>query len=162
MHWRTHPDLKDKLHPQHPDDLQVVIHEGGPRTTRKYPEAVWVSITSGENDVFQGRILNTPSQLDSVKQGDIISLLANTGVEHAVMVTPKYLRERPQWKIKPCSKCGFTELFDAPSDLVRATFPSLPDDALLEAFTTFCALCDGTQIVEPIRSLRWWQFAAGR
>lgn len=143
-------------------DLQVIIHEGGPRVTQKYPEAVWVSITACENNVFQGRVLNVPSQLDSIKQNDIISFLANTGGQYAVMTTAKYLRERPQWKIHPCSKCGFSELFDAPSDLVRATFPSLSDDALIDAFTTFCPLCDGTPVVEPLRSLRWWQFAAGR
>lgn len=114
-------------------DLQVIIHEGGPRVTQKYPEAVWVSITACENNVFQGRVLNVPSQLDSIKQNDIISFLANTGGQYAVMTTAKYLRERPQWKIHPCSKCGFSELFDAPSDLVRATFPSLPDDAFVDA-----------------------------
>lgn len=164
MHWRTHPSLRGKLHPQHRDDLQVVVHDGGPRLTQHRPEAVWVTITSLENGIFVGRVLNAPEQLKSVQQNQSIRFLVNTGTEHAVMVTDKYLGEKAYWKITPCTKCGFSELFDAPSDLVRATFPNMPADAELEGFTAFCPLCGGVQVVESckhrVESIRrpWWKF----
>jgi hypothetical protein len=58
MHWRTHPKLKGRFLPEHPDDLQVIVHDGGPRVTDKRPEAVWVTITGCDGDVFTGRVLN--------------------------------------------------------------------------------------------------------
>lgn len=168
MDWRNHPSLKDKLHPQHPDDLQVVVHDGGPRLTERRPEAVWVSITSLQGNVFEGRVLNEPSQLESVARNQSIRFLVDTGTDHAVMVTEKYLREKVNWRINPCTKCGFTELFDAPSDLVRATFPNMPADAQLGAFTAFCPLCGGVQSIESLVAADsvvkrpWWKFWATR
>ncbi len=52
------------------------------------------------------------------------------------MVAERYLRERGDWIAEPCEKCGLDELFDAPSDLARATFPNAPPDAVLEKFST--------------------------
>src|SRR4051812_32721851 len=109
MHWRSHPSLRGKLHPQHPDDLQVLIHDGGPRVTNRKPELVWVSITAFDGVLFRGRVLNAPKQLQSVRQGQPIAFLTSNGTSHAVMVTEKYLGEKPQWRIHPCANCGFTE-----------------------------------------------------
>lgn len=168
MHWRTQPELTHRLHPQHPDDLQVLVHDGGPRITRQKPELVWVTITSFEDGIYGGRVLNAPNQLQSVAQHQIIRFKVESGTDYAVMVTEKYLREKPNWNITPCDKCGFTELFDAPSDLIRAAFPSMPADAQLEAFTAFCPLCGGVQllaaktILPTISSRPWWQFWARR
>ena len=164
MHWRTHQSLKGKLHPSHPDDLQVVVHEGGPRFTQQKPEAVWVTITSLGDGVFTGKVLNKPHQLASIQQHQEIQFIVETGTEHPVMVTEKYLREKPNWRIGPCTKCGFAELFDAPSDLIRVTFPNLPTDAQLEGFTAFCPLCGGVQSVEACapsgaaEGRAWWKF----
>ncbi len=41
--WREHPKLKGRFHPDHPDDLQVIAHDGGARITGNAPEAVWVT-----------------------------------------------------------------------------------------------------------------------
>jgi hypothetical protein len=43
--WRALPALAGKFHPEHPDDLPVIVHDGGPRITRARPEAVWVRVT---------------------------------------------------------------------------------------------------------------------
>ena len=88
-----------------------------------------------------------------------------------LLLTEKYLRERPDWIIRPCENCGLSELFDAPSDLVRATFPNLPDGAVLETFTTFCGMCRGrgVQVIQLKAAMsdetlveesprRWWRF----
>ncbi|HWA24844.1 MAG TPA: hypothetical protein VG734_04145 [Lacunisphaera sp.] len=147
-HWRRHPDLQGKLHPEYPDDLQVVIHDGGLRFSDRRPEAVWVRISDNRGDVFAGQVLNAPAQLKSVRQGQTILFLARTGTEHALMVTEKYLMERPAWEIGPCDRCGLAELFDAPSDLLRVAFPNLPAGAALETFTSFCPLCGGVQVLQ--------------
>src|SRR5436190_6698032 len=115
MNWRTHSKLKGRFHPEHPDDLQVIVHDGGPRITDTRPEAVWVTVTDCAGDVFSGRVLNQPSQLRTVLQGQQIQFVMPEGSEHPVLVTEKYLRERPLWTIHACQKCGLAELFDAPS-----------------------------------------------
>ena len=164
MQWRNHPGLEGKLHPSHPDDLQVIVHDGGPRVTQLRPEAVWVTITLVEGELFSGRVLNAPSQLKTVQLNQTIRFRIDAGTGQALMVTDTYEHEKRDWKIGPCTKCGFSELFDSPSDLVRATFPDLPADAKLEAFTAFCPLCGGVQTIESLAptlspALKpWWKF----
>lgn len=146
--WRTHPQLKDRFLADHPDDLQVIVHDGGPRITQARPEAVWVTVTAMEGGVFRGRVLNEPQQLARVRRGDEIRFLVAAGAPHPILVTEQYLRERGAWTVHPCDKCGLGELFDAPSELIAATFRGLPPDAQPEMFTAFCALCGGGQVVE--------------
>ena len=74
--------------------------------------------------------------------------LVSDGAEFPVMATDKYLRERGAWVVHPCRKCGLSELFDAPSDLMRAAFQGMPADAQMSMFTSFCPLCGGVQGVE--------------
>ena len=148
MHWRSHPQLKEHFHPEHPDDLQVIVHDGGPRITDKRPEAVWVTVTDCDGDVFTGRVLNQPTQLHTVQQGQQIRFIMPAGSEYPVLVTEKYLRERLLWTIHPCQKCGFSELFDAPSDLKTIVFSSIAAGELIEAFTSICPLCGGIQTIE--------------
>jgi hypothetical protein len=173
--WRTHPKLAGRFHPEFPDDLQVLVHDGGPRLTDRRPELIWVRVTGADGDVFFGSVLNEPQQLKTVEQGSRIRFVVPEGGEHPLMVTEKYLRERPDWVIQGCNRCGLTELFDAPSDLIRVIFPNLPADAQLQAFTTFCGNCGGVQLVKnksappeaapvappgapPAPEKKWWQF----
>jgi len=51
-HWRTHPKLKRRFLPEHPDDLQVIVHDGGPRITDRRPEAVWVTVNGCDGDIL--------------------------------------------------------------------------------------------------------------
>jgi len=146
--WRSDPKLAGRLHVDFPDDLQVVVHEGGPRFTEKRPEAAWVRITGQEGDVFTGQILNQLEQLSTLGAGSVIKFVVSSPALYPVQVRDKYLQERGDWIIKPCSKCGFAELFDAPSDLMRKVFPNLPDDAVMQTFTAFCGLCGGVQVVQ--------------
>jgi hypothetical protein len=82
-----------------------------------------------------------------VQQGQQIRFMA-AGSVHPVFVTDKYLRERVAWRIHSCRNCGLTELFDAPSDLMRVVFPNVPEGAIMEAFTSLCPLCGGVQSLE--------------
>lgn len=169
MHWRTHPKLAGRFPAEHPDDLQVLVHDGGPRITDRQPEAVWVTVTGCDGDVFTARVLNQPSQLRAIQMGQQIQFIVPSGGGYPILVTEKYLRERSSWVVHPCETCGLAELFDAPSDLIRAVFPNIPEGAVMEGFTSFCPLCRGVQALEykdtgdlPAPSSRqtkaWWQF----
>ncbi len=73
--WRNHLKLRGRLHAEYPDDVQVIVHDGGPRMTDRRPEAVWVRIVAVEGDVFTGVALNEPRQLTSVRQGDRVQFI---------------------------------------------------------------------------------------
>ncbi|MCX6582697.1 MAG: DUF2314 domain-containing protein [Candidatus Aminicenantes bacterium] len=172
--WREHPKLKGRFLPDYPDDLQVLVHDGGPRISSNPAEVVWVSVRGMKGEVFQGRMLNQPSNLKNVRYGDKIQFVVADGAEFPVMVTEKYLRECGAWVIHPCNKCGFSELFDAPSDLIRVVFPKQPAGMIMIKFTAFCPLCGGIQVIEsknnpdeneeeavsaPLTTKRpWWRF----
>ena len=144
--WTKHPRLQGRFHPQYPDDVQVVIHDGGPRLTHLAPEVVWVRIGDGEGDLFTGTVLNQPITLTTVSSGSSIRFKVPASGELPLMVTEKYLLERSDWIIHACDRCGLTELFDAPSDLIRIVFPSGPEQ--LEMFTAICGWCGGVQLVQ--------------
>ncbi|MCJ8332187.1 MAG: hypothetical protein HRT89_17360 [Lentisphaeria bacterium] len=166
--WRSHPDFQAHFHPEAPDDLQVVVHDGGPRLTENSPESVWVTVTNLENNILTGKVLNIPHQLDSVGEGSEIKFVLTA--DKFLLLTNKYLDEKINWNIQPCDTCGNTELFDAPSDLIQKLFPDLPDGAAPEMFSSFCGLCGGVQIITDsdtdISDLatteksikKWWQF----
>lgn len=167
--WREHPKLKGRFLAEHPDDLQVIVHDGGPRITSHRPEAVWVTVTGAVGDVFCGRVINQPSNLQKVRLNSEIKFVVADGAPLPVMVSDRYLDEREAWLIHPCNKCSFAELFDAPSDLMRAVFPDLPADAEMSMFTSFCPLCGGVQGIEArheasprgeasVAKRPWWKF----
>lgn len=147
--WQTDRLLKDRLHPDYPNDLQVIVHDGGPRLTTATPELMWVTVTGTSGRAYRGKLLNEPHNLTSIKQGDEILFLATKADIEPFRVTSKYLEEREQWHVAPCSRCGMPELFDAPSDLIKVIFPDIPtsEDRQETVFTTFCPLCGGIQFV---------------
>lgn len=147
--WRTHTLLKTLFHPDFPDDLQVIVHDGGPRLTNRRPEAVWVRLHAAEApDQVVGTVLNQPAQLTSVKLGQDVRCLVTASAKFPVLVTAKYLAERGDWNVVPCNKCGFGELFDAPSDLMRVIFPNNPPGSITVMFTSFCPPCGGIQVLQ--------------
>lgn len=171
--WREDPGLKGRFHPDAPDDIQVLLHDGGPRVTDKAPELVWVTITAMNGPRFRGAVLNQPRYLMTVAQGDEITFMSVAGCEHLLLVTDAYLSERSGWEITPCNKCGFAELFDPPSQLMKVVFPQVPEGSEMPAFTSICPLCGGVQIVQNKQLVaeikaqeaqwttpqkRWWEF----
>jgi hypothetical protein len=148
--WRNDPDLIGRFLPDYPDDLQVVIHDGGPRFTDKRPELVWVRVTVKEPVAYRGTVLNQPDGLVTVKQGDpILFLPCKDKKLYPFQVREKYLQERNDWVIEPCNNCGFAELFDAPSDLIHKIFPNIGKNKneVMEGFTSFCPMCHGVQVI---------------
>jgi hypothetical protein len=145
--WRAHPLLRERFHPDSPDDVQVLVHDGGPRLSDRRPELVWVRVTGCEQDLFTGQVLNQPERLVTVKERSLIQFVVPTSGP-AVQVSAQYLAERPEWIVNACSTCGFSELLDAPSDLIRKVFPNLKAEEVPEAFTAFCGVCGGVQVVQ--------------
>ncbi|MEE8104662.1 MAG: hypothetical protein V3T86_03910 [Planctomycetota bacterium] len=163
--WRDQPKLHGKFHPDFPDDVQVVAHDGYPRRVGRSSERIWVRISGVREDgAFAGRVLNKPHQLTTVSEGSEIIFVATAG-EHLLMTTDAYLLDRPSWRITPCDQCGLDELFDPPSDLARALFPNMPADSMMASFTCFCGLCEGAHVVaradtppDIVVQNRWWEF----
>jgi hypothetical protein len=147
--WRNDPALKGKFHPEYPDDIQVIIHGGGRRIAQHPAEGMWVRVIGSESGVYTGIILNTPIGLTNVRQGSAIKFIMPLVGEHPILVTDKYLAERDHWIIHPCKKCGFAELYDAPSDFIRVAFPNQSQDEIQIMFTYKCVKCpNGLQVVE--------------
>jgi hypothetical protein len=141
--WRTDPGLRGRFHPQYPDDLQVLVHDGEPRRTGKRTEVCWVRVDAGEGTggLYEGTLLNQPHALATVKAGDRIRFLSGAGGKHPLYVTAEYLAERDSWEIQPCPNCGFHEALDPPTVMARTRFPDALGDAVPVMFTAHCALC---------------------
>jgi hypothetical protein len=141
--WRDYPTLIGKFHPEFPDDVQVMVHEGGYRFAFTRPEVVWVRVTGLEDDVLRGVVLNEPRQLEKISEGDEILFIVPKGADLPLLVSEQYLAERQDWVITPCDKCGFDELFDAPSDLVDDLIPNQEFVSTVNFITHRCDLCGG-------------------
>ena len=166
--WRDDPRLKGRFHPENPDDVQVIVHDGGPRMTDHAVEEMWVRVTGLDGEVFSGTLVNEPRQLSSVELGSEIKFVAS-GCKRLLRVTDDYIAERSDWKIVPCPNCGLDELMDPPSVLLHKVFPDAPKTGVMEMFTAVCGMCGGTMTVlskeaviddEPAQSeqKKWWQF----
>jgi len=166
--WHLDPLLSGKFQSQHPDDIQTLVHDGDPRRTRRGPELCWVRILRVDRaptrrvtadyepsrHVFIGELLSTPHTLQSVKRGDRIKLISVHGLPHPLHVTDDYLRERQEWQITPCDRCGASECFDPPTVMAHVRFPDAPPDAIVEKFTSFCPHCGGIQQLARIETER--------
>ena len=151
--WNTHPSLRERFDEEYPDDLRVIAHDGGPRFSRVAPEVVWVRVTGGDGDVWTGNVLGRSHRLSSDVSQSIRFTVPNSRAL-PVMVSDRYLEERQNWVVHPCDRCGITELFDPPSDLIRAVFETEPDRIDAAGFTALCGWCGGSQFVERARGPR--------
>lgn len=147
MEWRHHPALKKLFHPDHPDDLPAIIHDGFRAATRS-PEKVWITVKGIQNNLLEGILLNEPEQLPDIKQGQQYKFLIST-VGIPILVSDEYLDQTQEWVIEiPCNECGNDVLFDTPQELISIAFPDLPEDATMDAFSTFCPLCKGAMVIK--------------
>lgn len=182
--WRDDPDLRARLHPQHPDDLQVLVHVGEPRRTQRVPEGCWLRLDAHvgtlvspsradadapvervERPVYAGTLLHDTKQLP-VAKGDRLLLVHAPGMPLPVVVTEAYRAERPQWSYVRCSKCGADQSLDAPTTMARTRFPAAPAGSVPISFTAFCP-CSGTMVLSLLddeppapgpTGKPWWKF----
>ena len=148
--WHEHPKLRGRFRREAPDDLQVIVHDGGPHTSDRRPELLWVRVTECQDEVFSAVVLDRPTQLRNVAQGSEIQFIVPEGGQYPVQVNRKYLQERSTWRLlMPCRKCGLSELFDPPSQLLASSFSSVTADQLSHGFTftTRCGWCGDPIVV---------------
>lgn len=69
--WHKDPKLQRRFHPDYPNDLQVIVHNGGPRLSKNSPELVRVRIIGYKDNVYSGEVLNQPKQLEEITQASI-------------------------------------------------------------------------------------------
>jgi hypothetical protein len=169
--WHADPALAGRFHPDHPNDLQVMVHDGEPRRTKRTPEACWVTVTGvhgalrmpvapvdakpplnvgqvrfEERLVYAGTLLNEPKQLATARKGDTVLFMTAPGVPHPVRVTEHYLAERGGWAVTACNQCGADQALDPPTIMARTRFPDAPEGSIPIAFTAFCP-CGGTMML---------------
>ncbi len=138
--WREDPHLRARFHPDYPDDLEVLVHDGEPRRTGKQIEKCWVRVIgafpgptrrmifneqaspltpeafrqryeSTTGLVFNGTLLNAPVQLSTIRQGDELLFISGPGL-------------------------------DPPTVMAQTRFPD--QQGSVEGFTSFCPLgCKG-------------------
>lgn len=172
--WRSDPSLQGRFLPEHPDDLQVMVHDGEPRRTKRTPEACWVRVTGiagtmrlptappnvpqpvpshaiqwSERTVYVGTLLNTPKQLTTVREGAPIQFIHAPGLPNPLLVTAEYQRERPMWCFVPCTGCGADQALDPMTTMARTRFPDAPAGAVPIAFSAFCP-CGGTMLLSML------------
>jgi hypothetical protein len=145
--WNVHPRLRGRFDQQYPDDLRVIAHDGGPRVSRVAPEVVWVRVTGGDGDVWDGVVLGRSHRLSDDAGASIRFTVPDTGAL-PVMVSDKYLDDRPNWIVHPCDRCGIAELFDPPSELIRGVCDAEHEARRIDTFTAICGWCGGSQFVE--------------
>lgn len=159
--WHKDAALKGRFHPQYPDDLQVLVHEGSFRFTETSPEVMWArvfglfEITTNEGrtaQAYKAILLNQSNQLKTLKIEQEILFVAHSNYKYPIRVTQDYLVERASYVIEPCMQCGLPETFDPITKLLEHSFPDLKrmldsDKRLQPSFTSFCPLCGGTMLV---------------
>jgi len=169
--WRTDPALQGRFHAEFADDLQVMVHDGEPRRTKKSPEACFVRVTGvagslriphappntpppiaaaavswRELPIYRGTLLNQPHGLASVKQNSAVEFIAAKGLPNPLMITSQYARERAQWVIQPCSGCGGDQTLDPMTTMAHTRFPDAPGGSIPVAFSAICP-CGGTMML---------------
>lgn len=172
--WRTDPHLQGKFPPTHPDDVQVLVHDGELRRTQRGPEGCWVHITGVggvlrspiappnaqppltaasvqwlERTIYVGQLLNQPTNLTTVRQGASVRFVHTPGIPQPLMITPQYEAERARWAFTPCDRCGADQALDPMSTMAQTRFPNAPQGAVPMAFSAFCP-CGGTMLLNQV------------
>src|SRR5262245_38476224 len=105
--WRNDPELSARFHPQYPDHIQALLHDGEPRRTNRPPEACWVAVTAVhgrmrfadvacepggprsaarvhwiERPVYRATLLHPSHALTTVREGQSILFLVVPGVPY--------------------------------------------------------------------------------
>ena len=172
--WKQDLALAGRFHPEHPDDLKIVVHDGEPRRTQLTPEACWVrvdrvfgslvspvappsanppvpadQIAWWQRPIYGGVLLNTPAHLKTVRAGDVLAFVTAPGIPHPLYVTSAYATERAEWAFTPCDRCGADQALDPPTIMARTRFPEAPARSMPVAFRAQCT-CGGMIMLQHV------------
>lgn len=150
-------------------DFKILIHEGGPRpaesivqyptgaSARKpvkpgaeppVPELVAGKIVGQEGRAFRVELTEPPQFLKAFSRGRQVLVFRMPNLEKPFLVSEAYLAERKNWTFSPCTICGFSELFEPPSQILAASL-DIHRPELVNGFSWRCPLpgCTGTIVV---------------
>src|SRR5213078_1242072 len=170
--WRSDPELSARFHPQYPDHVQVVLHDGEPRRTQRKPETCWIEVTALharvrfasvarapgaplatervhwiERPVYRGTLLHATHAL-TIQNGQSLLFVVVPGIPYPLQVDEAYLAERVQWAFRPCDRCGADQGLDLPTTMARTRFGDHPGSVPIR-FTAFCP-CGGTMELQRL------------
>ncbi len=150
--WRSDPLLAGKFHPECRDDIQVLVHDGNPYLISKAAESVWVRVTGRKGAAYVGVCLNQPHAVTSVGEGDRLLFTVSASGTHPFQIAESYIEDRKGWVISPCGKCGFTEMFQPPSERAEqlGKQSGVPAGTQMIMLSTFCPLCGGVQLLGKV------------
>jgi hypothetical protein len=81
--WREDVGLRGRFHPQWPDDLQVLIDDGGGPG-----ELCWLRIVeAADAGTYVGQLMHPPHALTTVKEGDRLRFALAPGARHPRRLT---------------------------------------------------------------------------
>lgn len=139
---------KSRVPSSHPNFMQAIIHDGYSDAAKHPAEVVWVEVLRHSYESFEGRILNHPKKLNSVKKGDAVHFINGQRSPYPIMVTNTYLTDKEDWHIRGCNCCGFAELFSPPSDVMKSISERTGQNEVQSMFTTLCGMCkSGVQVI---------------
>lgn len=139
--WCDDPALKGRFVPGYSDDLQVLVHDGGPKFSDLAPELIYARIVAVDGEVYRAIALSQPRRLLSLKAGDTFMFIASHTAGRPTLVCEAYRRERRRWRISPCQGCGQSEAFDPPSALLAKTGFESPKATSTVVFSQQCPAC---------------------
>lgn len=156
--WHTDPAMAGRFHPDHPDDVQVLLHEGSFRFTPARPEVMWARLIGRATIAGQGgrrmgayrmELLSQPLELQTLAAHDHILAVCNSSYPYVIRVSETYLTERTDYEVWPCNQCGLPELFDNISALTAYAMGGsvAVAEQRVMMFTSACPLCGGTLVV---------------
>lgn len=143
--WKKDPFFKGRFHPNHPNDVQVTFFfvEGGTA------EQMWVRIEreTATAGVYEGTLLNTAHTRPELASGTTVKVRGAPGVKGPLWLSEVMAANAASWDAR-CEACGFDLVLEPVDAVIARTFPDAPAGSTMEAFTTRCAMCRQTQLVQ--------------
>jgi hypothetical protein len=150
---------KGRIHPELPDVIQVIVHDGVIGESDRRPILSWVRVTECDEAVLSGTVISKDIHLRETKEGSHILFIVPDEGAYLLQITRRYILDRSLWRLlMPCKTCGLTELFNSPFELVGLSFPCLSPDELRQGFifTTRCGWCGGGMVIRLKRNKWPW------
>lgn len=147
--WTSDPRLAGQFHAEFPDDLQARFHFPGSQVV----EQMWVRLDRAvpEQDAYEGQLLNNARSDPAIAAGLRVRVRPVPG-QQPVWISPAAEENLAGWGAR-CEGCGFGLVLEPIPALIARQFANAPQDVTVEAFTSRCAVCGGTQLIQRQASL---------
>ncbi|MFZ5445212.1 MAG: hypothetical protein ACOZQL_34800 [Myxococcota bacterium] len=143
--WSTDPFFRGRFHPDFPNDIQALFFF----LEEQKAERMWVRLEreTGVPGVYEGALLNTAHARPELSAGTPVRLRGAPGAKGPLWLTDVMATNAAEWLAR-CEACGFDLVLEPVPQLLARTFPDAPPGTEMTAFTTRCAMCQQTQLVQ--------------